>query len=208
MGRHPGQQHPGRSFGGRRGGEQSYQGPPSNQLPMGGYAPVQPTLAPGMAPMYAQGQQYPAHAQQVQYQYAHAGDPNQQMGAAYVVVQGPGGQMAMQPAAPGQMLMAPQGYQQVAVMPQMVQPGQSGTFFAGMRPAPAQPHVQGDVHMHGADTGGGGYQGGRRGSGDRPGASYNRSGYGGGGYGRQSGGYGRQGRGNRYDALRDPRSRR
>jgi hypothetical protein len=203
----------GGNAGGWRGGGPPNQHPSSTQHARGSYAPVQPMMAPGMAPMYAQGQMHPTQGQEVQLQYQYQPE---QMSAppGYVVAQAPGGQLVLQAGVQAPVLVAPQGYQQgyqqIAVVPQVVVPGQAGTFFAGMRPQAAQPHSQAYGYMTTtSDTGYGGQFGGAESHGQHG------SGYGGGGrgygrYGRGRGGdgYDRHRRGNRYDALRDPRSRR
>ena len=179
--------------------------PPGGQ--QGYAAPVQPTMAPGMAPVYAQGQIQPMQGQPVQMPYQYQPE---QLGGGYVVMQAPGAQMVLQqPGVPGQVLVAPQGYQQVAMAPQMVQPGQAGGYFAGMRPAAAQPHMHGEMQSYGQMGTNSRY--GAQMSGNEARGYQGSGGYGGGGYGRGGhggGGYRSQSRGNRYDALRDPRSRR
>ena len=107
-----------------------------------------------------------------------------------------GGYVMQQPMqlAGAQPMVIMAGGAAVPVMAPGMQPGQGGSFFANMRPAPAQ-----------GPGGSGGYQGG----GAQPGRAHS---YGGGGYGSQShrGGGGRHApppdrRGNQFQAFRDER---
>ena len=166
----------------------------------GGGSAAPPTVPPGMHVQYAQPM-YPGQQAPVQYQ--------QLPGGGYMVVPPNAQVLVHQGGMPGQVMVAPQGYPQqygqMAAVPAMA-PGQAGSFYASMRP----PQAQGPMHGGqaawgmGAEGGAGGYRGG-------PSGNSGQGGRGGGGYGRRTGGggYGRQGgQGNRYDALRDPRSRR